>query len=46
MLKEDNPKRDIRAKLTQKRREFEKVCCDYMNEFGFQWVEEFTLNGA
>lgn len=46
MSERDNPERDTYDKLTQKRREFEKTCCDYMEEFGFEWVEEFTLNGA
>ncbi|MBW6517662.1 MAG: hypothetical protein K0A89_04070 [ANME-2 cluster archaeon] len=45
MPERDNPECDT-VKLTQKRREFEKACCDYMEEFGFEWVEEFTLNGA
>ena len=42
----NNPESDTHAKLTQKRRDFEQACCDYMEEFGFGWVEEFTLNGA
>ncbi|MCG7849818.1 MAG: hypothetical protein MIO93_11670 [ANME-2 cluster archaeon] len=42
----NKPGSDTHAKLTQKRREFEQACCDYMDEFGFEWVEEFTLNGA
>jgi cbb3-type cytochrome oxidase subunit 3 len=29
-----------------RRKEFEQACCEYMDEFGFEWVEEFTLNGA
>ena len=37
---------DKHINLRQKRREFEQACCDYMDEFGFEWVEEFTLNGA
>ena len=32
--------------LRQRRREFEQACCEYMDEFGFEWVEEFTLNRA
>jgi len=27
-------------------KEFDKKCIEYMDEFGFEWVEEFTLNGA
>lgn len=37
---------DRHDKLRQRRREFEQACCEYMDEFGFEWVEEFTLNGA
>jgi len=46
MPDENNPGDDRHDKLRQKRREFEQACCDYMDEFGFEWVEEFTLNGA
>lgn len=29
-----------------KKRYFSMICTRYMDEFGFEWVEEFTLNGA
>jgi hypothetical protein len=29
-----------------KKKQFDKNCTDYMEKFGFEWVEEFTLNGA
>jgi len=29
-----------------KKKQFEQSCTRYMEEFGFEWVEEFTLNGA
>ena len=28
------------------KKQFDKMCCTYMAEFGFEWREEFTLNGA
>jgi hypothetical protein len=29
-----------------KKKKFNRICTDYMDEFGFEWMEEFTLNGA
>lgn len=46
MSGENDPESKNHAKLKQKRRQFEQACCEYMEEFGFEWVEEFTLNGA
>jgi hypothetical protein len=37
---------DINEKLRQRRKKFERACCEYIEEFGFEWIEEFTLNGA
>jgi hypothetical protein len=28
------------------KKQFDRKCIEYMDEFGFAWVEEFTLNGA
>jgi hypothetical protein len=28
------------------KKQFDRNCIEYMDEFGFEWVEEFTLNGA
>jgi len=25
---------------------FDRKCVEYMDDFGFEWVEDFTLNGA
>jgi len=46
MPDENKPGDDRHDKLRKSRREFEQACCNYMDEFGFEWVEEFTLNGA
>jgi hypothetical protein len=46
MSDENKPGNDRYDILRQRRREFEQACCEYMEEFGFEWVEEFTLNGA
>jgi hypothetical protein len=43
---ENKPEDGRYEKLKQNRRKFEQACCEYMEEFGFEWVEEFTLNGA
>ena len=46
MPDENKPWDDRHDKLRKRRREFEQACCEYMEEFRFDWVEEFTLNGA
>ena len=46
MPDENKPGDDRHTKLRQRRRKFEQAGCDYMDEVGFEWVEEFTLNGA
>ena len=33
-------------KLYNEKKEFDRKCVEYMDDFGFEWVEEFTLNGA
>lgn len=35
---------DDRVYLNKK--QFDMICTEYMDRFGFEWVEEFTLNGA
>jgi len=46
MPDENKPGDDRHDKFRQRRREFEQACCENMDEFGFEWVEEFTQNGA
>lgn len=33
-------------KRYNEKKEFDRKCVEYMDDFGFEWVEEFTLNGA
>jgi hypothetical protein len=39
-------KRHESRKTWIKKKQLDKNCTDSMEEFGFEWVEEFTLNGA
>ena len=46
MPKEHEPEGSGKGNAANRRKEFEQACCDYIEEYGFGWVEEFTLNGA
>ena len=46
MPDENKPEDDRHDKPRQRRREFEQACCEYMDEFGFEWVGVYAKRGV